>query len=56
MNLVEELRDPLRCKTKRRAVLSGGVLKITGEKNNACTTSEKFEVMSTSTTDSVRVN
>ena len=31
MNLVEELTDPLSCKTEKRAILSGGILNITGK-------------------------
>ena len=33
MDLVEELTDPLRCKTEKRAVLSDGVLNITGKQH-----------------------
>jgi hypothetical protein len=33
MKLVEDLGDPLRCKTKQRAILSGGELNITGKQH-----------------------
>ena len=33
MKLVEDLSDPLRCKTEQRATLSGGVLNITGKQH-----------------------
>lgn len=31
MDLVKELKEPLKCATKQRAVLDGGLLKIFGE-------------------------
>ena len=31
MKLVKDLSDPLHCKTKQRATLSGGLLHITGK-------------------------
>lgn len=34
MNLVEELTAPLSCKTEKRAILSGGVLNITGKQHS----------------------
>ena len=34
MKLVEDLKEPLRCKTKQRATLSDGLLNISGKKNN----------------------
>jgi hypothetical protein len=33
MKLVKDLKNPIRCKNEQRAILSGGVLNITGKRH-----------------------